>query len=110
MYTKVEKRTYADRAVYMREAVKQRRRKLREMARTAKGNKCLLCGYSKCQRALSFHHIDPSKKNFDLSSRGLTRSWAKIEEEIKKCVLICANCHMEIHDRIAKLPKVTTKQ
>lgn len=106
MYTKIEKRTYADRAVYMREAVKRRRRKLREMARTSKGNKCMLCGYSKCQRALSFHHINPNKKNFDLSSRGLTRSWKKIEKEIKKCVLVCANCHMEIHDGITHLPKV----
>jgi len=101
-----EKRTYADRAEYMREAVKRRRRKLREMARTSKGNKCIVCGYNKCQRALSFHHIDESKKKFDLSSRGLTRSWKKIEKEIKKCALVCANCHMEIHEGITQLPKV----
>lgn len=99
-----EKRTYADRAVYMREAVKKRRKKLREMARALHGNKCVICGYSKSQRALSFHHIDPKKKNFDLSSRGLTRSWKRIEMEIKKCVLVCANCHMEIHDGITQLP------
>jgi len=106
MYTKKkETRTYADRAVYMREAVKKRRRKLREMARASKGNKCAICGYNKCQRVLSFHHINPSKKEFDLSSRGLTRSWKKIEEEIKKCILLCANCHMEVHDGITQLPK-----
>jgi hypothetical protein len=106
MYTKKkETRTYADRAEYMRMAVKRRRRKLREMARTSKGNKCAICGYDKCQRVLSFHHIDPSKKEFDLSSRGLTRSWKKIEEEIKKCILLCANCHIEVHDGITQLPK-----
>ncbi len=105
MSTRVEKRTYADRAVYMREAVKKRRRKLREMARTSKGNKCVICGYDKCQRALSFHHLDPSKKEFNLSAKGLTRSWEKIEKEIEKCVLVCANCHMEIHEGIIKFPE-----
>ena len=107
MYTKKkETRTYADRAEYMRMAVKRRRKNLREMARTSKGNKCIICGYNKCQRALNFHHIDPSKKEFDLSSRGLTRSWEKIKNEIEKCVLVCANCHAEIHEGITQLPKV----
>jgi len=107
MYTKKkETRTYADRAEYMRMAVKRRRKNLREMARASKGNKCIVCGYNKCQRALSFHHLDQTKKKFALSSRGLTRSWKKIEDEIKKCVLVCANCHAEIHDGITQLPKV----
>ncbi|MEQ1561610.1 MAG: hypothetical protein ABL899_02740, partial [Nitrospira sp.] len=95
MTTRIEKRTYADRAVYMRQAVKNRRKKLREMARESKGNKCIICGYDKCQRALSFHHVDPKKKEFDLSSKGLTRSWEKIKKEIEKCILVCANCHMD---------------
>ena len=108
MYTeRKETRTYADRAVYMRQAVKNRRKKLREMARDYKGGKCILCGYKKCQRALSFHHVNPKNKEFDLSSRGLTRSWERIKKEIDKCVLLCANCHMEIHDSITQLPKET---
>jgi hypothetical protein len=106
MYTRKEKRTYADRAEYMRMAVKRRRKNLRIMARASKGSKCIICGYDKCQRALSFHHIDPSSKEFDLSTNGLTRSWEKIQKEIEKCVLVCANCHMEIHDGITQLPKV----
>ncbi len=106
MYIRKEKRTYADRAAYMVMAVSRRRKKLREMARDYKGNKCMICGYDKCARALSFHHIDPAKKEFDLSSKGLTRSWEKIKMEIEKCVLICANCHMEVHDGITQLPTV----
>ncbi len=100
-----ETRTYADRAVYMREAVKKRRKKLREMARDYKGGKCQICGYKKCARALSFHHLDPKKKDFTISARGLTRSWAKLQEEIDKCVLLCANCHMEVHEGITQLPR-----
>ncbi len=99
-----ETRTYADRAAYMVQAVTKRRKKLRDMARTYKGGKCAICGYNKCDRALSFHHTDPSKKDFGLSARGLTRSWEKIQQELDKCILVCANCHMEIHDGITQLP------
>lgn len=74
------------------------------MARDYKGGKCIVCGYNKSQRALSFHHVDPKKKSFTLSERGLTRSWELIKKEIDKCVLLCANCHMEIHDGITQLP------
>ena len=77
------------------------------MARESKGNKCAICGYNKCQRALSFHHRDPNKKIFGISAKGLTRSWVKIQEEIDKCILLCANCHMELHDGLTQLPKET---
>ncbi len=100
-----ETRTYADRAVYMREAVKKRRKKLRTMARDYKGGKCQICGYKKCSRALSFHHLDPKKKDFTISAKGLTRSWTKLQEEIDKCILLCANCHMEVHEGITQLPR-----
>ena len=108
-YTQVcmpDTRTYADRAEYMKAAVAKRRRKLREMAVEYGGGKCFLCGYKRCRRALVFHHLDPSKKDFGLSMRGLTRSWEKMRAELNKCVLLCANCHSEVHDGIAQLPKV----
>jgi len=98
------KRIYADRAAYMVQAVRKRRIKLRLMARDYKGGKCEICGYAKSQRALSFHHIDPKDKSFGISDKGLTRSWESIRKEIDKCALICANCHMEIHDGITQLP------
>ena len=100
----LEKRTYADRAAYMIQAVKKRRIKLRKMARDYKDGKCEICGYDKCQRALSFHHIDPKQKSFGVSEKGLTRSWKLIQKEIDKCLLLCANCHMEIHEGITQLP------
>jgi len=100
-----DKRTYADRAEYLRKAVSERRKKLRKMAREYKGGKCVLCGYNKCQDALDFHHKNPNKKDFGLSVKGLTRSWDKIKSEIDKCALVCANCHREIHAGITQLPK-----
>ncbi len=98
-----ERRTYADRAEYLKKAVSARRKKLRDMALEYGGGKCILCGYDRSRRAMVFHHLDPSKKDFGLSVRGLTRSWGKMLAELEKCVLLCANCHAEVHDGITQL-------
>jgi len=99
-----ETRTYKDRARYNIEAVTKRRKKLKLMAVALKGGECQFCGYNRYVGALDFHHVDESIKKFDLSTRGLTRSWEKIKKEIEKCVLVCSNCHREIHGGIIKLP------
>jgi len=101
-----EKRTYADRRAYLIRAVQKRRRELRRKAVEYKGGRCSICGYDWCIEALEFHHPDSSKKDFGISSRGYTRSWEKIREELDKCVLLCANCHREIHSRL-QLPRET---
>jgi len=93
-----ETRKYRDRAAYNIKAVKKRRRKLKEMAVEYKGGKCQICDYDKCIAALDFHHLNEEDKEFDLSTKGLTRSWERIKKEIKKCILVCANCHREIHN------------
>ena len=72
------------------------------MAVEYKGGKCVRCGYKKCVRALEFHHLDPDGKDFPVSSRGACKSWERIKEELGKCILVCANCHAEIHDEEAK--------
>lgn len=97
-------RTYADRKEYIKKAVSKRRKKLKEMALEHSGGKCIICGYNKSKRALVFHHVDPSKKDFGLGLNGLTRSWKRVKAEIDKCALLCSNCHMEIHDGITQLP------
>jgi hypothetical protein len=60
------------------------------------GGKCIVCGYNKCLRALHFHHLDPTKKDFNISSENW--NWTRIEVELEKCILLCANCHAEWHD------------
>jgi len=97
-----ETRTYKDRAAYLIQAVSKRRRRLKEMAVNMKGSKCEICGYNRYIGALDFHHLDETKKDFGLSMRGLTRSWGAIQKEIEKCILVCANCHREIHGEIIK--------
>jgi hypothetical protein len=90
-------RKYADRRGYLIAAVQKRRKVVRQKALAHKGNKCELCGYDRCPEALEFHHPFDDTKEFGVSSRGYTRSWEKVREEIDKCVLLCANCHREVH-------------
>lgn len=66
-----------------------------DLIRKQRGGKCERCGYNNYQGALEFHHIDPSKKDFTVGDRDFKLK--DCIEETKKCVLICANCHREIH-------------
>ena len=79
------------------QAVKRRRKKVRQMAVDYKGGQCQSCGYNKCAEALEFHHIERDKKSFGISAKGYTRSWQAIQVELDKCLMLCANCHRELH-------------
>lgn len=62
------------------------------------GGGCSICGYNKNISALEFHHIDPLVKSFTLDLRTLSnRSDIEIKKELNKCILICSNCHQELH-------------
>lgn len=78
-------------------AVQRRRDKIKEMAVQYKGGKCYICGYNKYLGALEFHHLNPNEKDFGISNKGYTRSFEKVKEELDKCILVCSNCHKEIH-------------
>lgn len=63
-----------------------------------KGGKCEICGYDKNLSSLEFHHVDPSLKKYRLDGRFLANaSYEKILEEVDKCMLVCSNCHKELH-------------
>lgn len=60
------------------------------------GSACVVCGYDRCKAALEWHHLDPNGKEIE-PKKAFSRSWERIKEELKKCVLLCANCHREVH-------------
>lgn len=98
---KEEKRSYSDRRLYLIRAVRARRKKVRQMSVEYKGGKCEMCGYDRCIDALEFHHNDLSNKDFGISEKGYTRSWKRVMEELDKCIMLCANCHRELHAKLA---------
>lgn len=62
------------------------------------GGKCNICGYSRSKSALEFHHINPEEKEYGISSKGTCHNFDKDIAEVKKCILLCSNCHREVHD------------
>ena len=60
-----------------------------------KGGKCEKCGYNKCVEALEFHHLDPNEKDFGISNNSY--SFERMKKEVDKCILVCSNCHREMH-------------
>src|ERR1035437_963249 len=61
------------------------------------GGKCCMCGYNKCTEALEFHHLDKAEKEEKPSRVILRWSFDRAKDELDKCILVCANCHREIH-------------
>ncbi len=77
---------------------KNARKRLKERLVEYKGGKCEICGYNRCISALEFHHLDPSQKDFAICS-GDVKSYETMRKEVDKCILVCANCHREIHEK-----------
>ena len=63
--------------------------------KTSRG--CSSCGYSRCGAALDFHHVDPAEKERRIVASQWTLQPPALVAEIAKCVLLCANCHREVH-------------
>lgn len=60
------------------------------------GEKCVDCGWTGNQAAFQFHHTNPKEKDFIIGNVA-NKSWNSIKAEMKKCVLLCANCHAIRH-------------
>ena len=78
-------------------SVSNRRKKVKQILVEYKGGKCEICGYNKCIAALEFHHKDHKEKDFNLSKNGITFGIKRAKKEVDKCMLVCSNCHREVH-------------
>lgn len=85
-------------------AVIEWRQRLKLRAIQYKGGGCQVCGYNRCVRALTFHHLLPAQKDFNVS--GSTRAWRVVKAELDKCILLCSNCHAEAHDGMLDVCKL----
>ena len=85
-----------------------RHRLKKQAAIESMGGACQICGYNRCNGVLHFHHINLKDKDFSFSCIG-TKPWDVIVKELKKCILVCANCHGEIHNKLTQIPKSFVK-
>jgi hypothetical protein len=75
------------------------------------GGCCTRCGYDRNLAALTFHHTDPDAKGFKLDMRSLSnRRWDAITAELAKCILVCHNCHAELHSPNLDLANYVTNE
>lgn len=76
------------------------KRRYKEKLVEAFGGACVRCGYDKYSGAMDFHHTDPSLKEHRpgmiIHQWGTDRAMKQLLKE--KCILVCKNCHAEIHD------------
>ncbi|MDD3412373.1 MAG: hypothetical protein PHY47_00045 [Lachnospiraceae bacterium] len=66
-----------------------------------KGGECSHCKIKynfKNAAIFDFHHIDPKEKEYNLGQGTVNKiKLSVLKEELKKCILICSNCHRLIH-------------
>jgi len=92
------------------ESVKTWRKNSKVRMVESMGGCCQICGYNKSHNALEFHHINPNEKEMGLGGvRGNIVKWERIASELRKCILLCSNCHREIHDGTTLLPNIFAK-
>ena len=95
---------YNCKSCWNKRTIKSQQDNVKEI-KDAYGGKCTICGYNKCYGALDFHHVDPQTKDFTIAKhRG--KSLSELKDELDKCILVCRNCHAEIHLDIFKENKV----
>lgn len=76
---------------------KERARLLKEKVLDIAGkHQCEICDYDKYVGALEFHHCNPEEKDFQIN-RAAMKDKQKLLDELNKCVLLCSNCHREVH-------------
>jgi len=73
--------------------------KWKKVISNLKINGCAICGYNRCNTALDFHHSNPKDKKFGINTHCFQHSNKEIMEETNKCILLCKNCHYEIHEK-----------
>ena len=67
---------------------------------------CALCGYDNNAAALEFHHVDPKAKDFSVAQfsqigQGFEGD-GELITEMNKCMVLCANCHREVHQLVGQ--------
>jgi hypothetical protein len=58
--------------------------------------RCSVCGDGRWY-VLDHHHRNPTEKKFEITSMRGVYPIATIMREVAKCIVLCSNCHRELH-------------
>jgi len=95
---------------YRSEAVKRWRNNTKKRIIESMGGQCVVCGYNKCDNVLTLHHLDAKTKEYTIGqSMAHPIKWVNLVIELRKCVLLCSNCHIALHVNAIKLPNKLTR-
>ena len=95
----------ADKEYYLKNG--ERRQAVRDRANVQKINNlklvekvksqgCAKCGEKRIH-VLDLHHIDPDGKVSEIAHMVKSSSFESLQQEINKCIVLCANCHRDFH-------------
>ncbi|HEY6286720.1 MAG TPA: hypothetical protein VIX20_13735 [Ktedonobacteraceae bacterium] len=85
-------------ANYNTQRLLERRMSYKRKAVEYLGGKCIDCGFrAEIIAVYDFHHVSGEKKTTIARMLDTVKSWTRIQEELDKCVLLCANCHRIRH-------------
>lgn len=108
-YLKLSPEDKKKRLKYITDSARNRRKEQRKWLMELKSKKsCEECGENRVL-CLDFHHKEKSK-DFSIA-RGINRTYSKrkILKELKKCIVLCANCHRIKHGTTTNQPGATTQ-
>lgn len=87
------RKTWKNYEAWKERTTARRHRRLYWLRKYKEAKGCAICGYNKNGVALDFDHLDRQQKKFLPSSRNMGLTIKRIFSEIRKCRVLCANCH-----------------
>ena len=78
-----------------RKNIRDNKDKVKNLILENKKSGCIKCGedHPSC---LDFHHLE--NKEFNVGGSYNNKGYQQVKNEIKKCIILCANCHRKLHN------------
>lgn len=93
---------------YISKSAERKKKWYEEWAEFKSGLRCEHCGEDH-PATFDFHHVKKDPDNVKVHKLIRNGAYKKILEEIKKCIVLCANCHRKHHYEEAQAKKDPTR-
>jgi formate dehydrogenase assembly factor FdhD len=97
----IDRNSYSNNSNNRKIKIKERRKVNKDLSKNyirelKQNSKCSKCGEERWY-VLDFHHSNDDDKIENISKLANGGATKKIQEELKKCIILCSNCHRELH-------------